>query len=256
MLYRWRHELRLPRSHESLIRGDDQPGHRQRPAAPDSGFSALDAATTGTLYHKCMELLDVEHPQDAGLLIAQAADMLDIEASPALDGLATEFSDILSAFARHDLAGALASARQVRRELDFVLDCPPAIIRGQIDLIYQDPAGVWHIVDYKSDNVQAGPQLAEHARRYELQLLLYANAAGRHLGSRVADATLYFLRPAATCGIPVDDAALGAATHRAASLARDLIASRRGGVFPRRAHEHCTWCPYAGLCESPQGRGP
>jgi ATP-dependent helicase/nuclease subunit A len=249
MLYRWRHELRLPRSHESLIRGDDQPGHRQRSAAPDSGLSALDAATTGTLYHKCMELLDVDHPQDAALLIAQAADMLDIEASPALEVLATEFSAIMSAFARHDLAGALASARQVRRELDFVLDCPPATIRGQIDLIYQDPAGAWHIVDYKSDNVQAGPQLTEHARRYELQLLLYANAAGRHLGGRVADATLYFLRPAATCWIPVDDAALGAATHRAASLAKDLIASRRGGVFQRRAHEHCHWCPYAGLCE-------
>ncbi len=256
MLYRWRHELRLPRKYESLIRGDGQPGHRRRLAAPASGFSALDAATTGTLYHKCMELLDVDHPQDAGSLIAQAADMLDIEASPALDGLATEFSAIMSAFARHDLAGALASARQVRRELDFVLDCPPAIIRGQIDLIYQDPAGAWHIVDYKSDRIGPEEPLAAHARRYELQLLLYANAAGRHLGGRVADATLYFLRPAATCGIPVDAAALGAATHRAASLARDLVASRRGGIFQRRAGEHCTWCPYAGLCESPQGRGP
>jgi len=256
MLYRWRHELCLPRSYESLIRGDDQPGHRQRSAAPDSGLSALDAATTGTLYHKCMELLDVDHPQDAGLLIAQAAEMLDIEASPALDGLATEFSAIMSAFARHDLAGALASARHVRRELDFVLDCPPATIRGQIDLIYQDPAGAWHIVDYKSDNVQAGSRLTEHARRYELQLLLYAHAAGRHLGGRVADATLYFLRPASTCGIPVDDAALGAATHRAASLAKDLIASRRGGVFQRRAHEHCHWCPYAGLCEVARASRP
>jgi ATP-dependent helicase/nuclease subunit A len=249
MLYRWRHELRLPRSYESLIRGSGQSGHRERLAAPASGFSALDAATIGTLYHKCMELLDVEHPQDAGLLIAQAAQMLDIEASPALDGLATEFSAILSAFTRHNLAVELRSARQMRRELDFVLDCPPATIRGQIDLIYQDPAGAWHIVDYKSDNVEAGLRLTEHARRYELQLLLYAHAAGRHLGGRVADATLYFLRTGSTCAIPVDAAALGAATHRAAGLARDLITSRRGGVFQRRAHEHCTWCPYAGLCE-------
>jgi len=249
MLYRWRHELRLPRSCESIFRGAGSPGHGAGPAQTPAGSSALDAATTGTLYHKCMELLDFEHPQNAGLLIAQAADMLDIEASPALDGLAAELSDILSAFARHDLAGALASARQVRRELDFVLDCPPATIRGQIDLIYQDPAGAWHIVDYKSDRVEAGPRLAEHAARYELQLLLYAHAAGRHLAARVADATLYFLRPAATCGIAVSDDAVSAATHQAAGLVRDLIASRRGGVFPRRAREHCTWCPYAGLCK-------
>jgi ATP-dependent helicase/nuclease subunit A len=248
MLYRWRHELRLPRSCESIIRGDSGPARSRHSAAPASGSSSLDAATTGTLYHKCMELLDVEHPQDAGPLIAQAAEILDIEASPALEGLAAEFSDILSAFGRHGLAGALASAGQVRRELDFVLDCPPAIIRGQIDLVYQDPAGAWHVVDYKSDRVEPGPQLAEHAARYELQLLLYAHAAGRHLGTRVADATLYFLRPAATCEIPVDDAALAAATHRAASLAKDLIASRRTGVFRRRESEHCQWCSYAELC--------
>jgi ATP-dependent helicase/nuclease subunit A len=249
MLYRWRHELRLPRSCESILRGAGSPGQGAGAAGTPAGSSSLDAAATGTLYHKCMELLDFEHPQNAALLIAQAADMLDIEASPALDGLTAELSEILWAFARHDLAGALASARQVRRELDFVLDCPPAMIRGQIDLIYQDAAGAWHIVDYKSDRVEAGPQLAEHAARYELQLLLYAHAAGRHLSARVADATLYFLRPAATCGIAVSDDALSAATHRAAGLARDLIASRRGGVFPRHAREHCTWCPYAGLCK-------
>ncbi len=248
MLYRWRHELRLPRSYESLIRGGGRAGQHEPSAPAEAGSSSFDAATTGTLYHKCMELLDVEHPQDAGLLIAQAAGMLDIEASPALDGMAAEFSDILSVFARHDLAGALASARQVRRELDFVLDCSPATIRGQIDLIYQDAAGAWHIVDYKSDRVGPDEPLAEHAKRYELQLLLYANAAGRHLGGRVADATLYFLRTGSTCEIPVDAAALAAATHRAASLATDLIASRRTGVFQRQAHEHCTWCSYAGLC--------
>ncbi len=252
MLYRWRHELRLPRSYESLIRGSGRPGHHDSSPAPApasaADVSALDAATTGTLYHKCMELLDVSHPQDAGVLIAQAADMLDMEPSPALAALAAELADILSAFARHDLAAALASARQVRRELDFVLDCPPATIRGQIDLIYQDPAGAWHIVDYKSDRVGPDEPLADHARRYELQLLLYASAAGRHLGERVADATLYFLRTGSTCEIPVNDASLAAATGRAASLATDLITSRRGGVFQRRTGRHCTWCPYAGLC--------
>ena len=250
MLYRWRHELRLPRGCESLLGVDGRPGRRRPPPAHASGPSALDAAATGTLYHKCMELLDVENPQDAGLLIAQAAEMLDIEPSPALGGLAAEFSEILSAFSRHDLAASLRSARQVRRELDFVLDCPPATIRGQIDLIYQDASGAWHIVDYKSDRVGPDEPLAEHAGRYELQLLLYAHAAGRHLGARVADAALYFLRPAATCGVPVDDSALAAATGRAATLARDLIASRRGGAFQRRAGQHCTWCPYAGLCSN------
>jgi len=253
MLYRWRHELRLPRRYESLMRRGGKEGVRAAPG-PAAQLPALDAATTGTLYHKCMELLDFDHPQDAGPLVGQAAEMLGIEAAPGLEALAAELSEILSAFAGHELWAGLRSATQVLRELDFVLDCPPAIVRGQIDLAYRDQAGTWHIVDYKSDRVEPGPRLARHAARYELQLLLYAQAAGRHLGGGVADAMLYFLRPARTFELRADDAALSAAAERAARLAEGLIASRRSGVFERQARQQCHWCPYSGLCGAAAGQ--
>ena len=252
MLYRWRHELRLPRRYESLMRRGGEQGTRAAPG-PAANLPAFDAATTGTLYHKCMELLDLDHPQDAGPLVRQAAELLDIEAGPGLEALAAELSEILSAFAGHELSAELRSAAEVRRELDFVLHCPPAMVRGQIDLAYMDRAGAWHIVDYKSDRVEPGGQVAEHAAHYELQLLLYAQAAGRHLGGPVADATLYFLRPAWTHEFRVDAAALSATAERAARLAEGLIASRRSGVFERRAREKCAWCPYSGLCGAATG---
>lgn len=252
MLYRWRHELRLPRRYEYLMRLSGAEGTRAEPQ-PAANPSALDAATTGTLYHKCMELLDFDNPQNADVLLRQAADLLDIEAGAGLEALAAELSKMLASLAENELWAELKSATQVRRELDFVLQCPPAIVRGQIDLAYKDQAGMWHIVDYKSDRVEPGPQVAERAAHYELQLLLYAQAAGRHFDGPVADAKLYFLRPARTYEFRADADALSEATHRASNLAQRLIESRRSGVFERLGHEKCARCSYSGLCGTAAG---
>ena len=119
--------------------------------------------------------------------------------------------------------------------------------------------------------------VAGHAERYELQLMLYALAAGRHLagatppndhasrpsrrppsgaslldGLDVAhgprDAVLYFLRPGLTHVWPVTPEAVTAATARLAELGDSLIASRRAGRFARRESEACPSCPYHELC--------
>ncbi|HAU39235.1 MAG TPA: hypothetical protein DCX07_16170, partial [Phycisphaerales bacterium] len=66
MLYRWRHELRIPRNLEG----------RQNADAPRA--DALDAATLGTLYHRCMELLDPAGQQDARSLVAQTVAEMDL----------------------------------------------------------------------------------------------------------------------------------------------------------------------------------
>ena len=238
MLYRWRYELRVPA----------EPAPPAAEGAPRPGGSHLDAATIGTLYHRCMELLDFAAPQDAAALIRQAAGEMELDEHAELATLADELGRAMGRLRRHELWGRLASARQLFRELDFVMDCPPAVLRGQIDLLCQDPDGAWHVVDYKSDRV--GPEAIEaHARGYELQLLVYAAAAGRHLGAPPAGAELYFLRPAATWSFQVTPDALGAVEGRAASLARELISARRGGRFARRQGRWCASCPYGSLCE-------
>jgi ATP-dependent helicase/nuclease subunit A len=50
MLYRWRYELRTPPLVEATSDPEGPSGHR------------LDPATVGTLYHRCLELLDFAHP--------------------------------------------------------------------------------------------------------------------------------------------------------------------------------------------------
>ncbi len=236
MQYRWRYDLRVPT--ESGV-----------PAGGGAPIAALGPATLGTLYHRCMELLDVRQPQAAADLVVQAAVEMDLLEAPGLDAVSREFAAMLAGFEEHELRGQLAGARTDLRELDFEMRVGPALLRGQIDLLFEDAEGAWHIVDYKSDRV--GPEgLAAHAERYELQMLTYALAASRHLGQPPTGAVLYFLRPAAICRIDTSPARLGGAEQRIGDIARRLITARRSGHFRRCEPANCGPCPYTAFCRT------
>jgi len=246
MLYQWRYELRVP---PSAIRPAPPGPDADRAAAPVSPTS-LDPATTGTLLHRCMELLDFGRPQAAAGLIGRAMAEMDLHDTAEADRLADELDCMLRKFRQHPLYAQLAGAGQAFRELDFVLAAGSATLRGQIDLLYQDQAGCWHVVDYKSDRLGAA-DAAEHAGRYELQMLAYALAVSRQMGRGPTDATLYFLRPAETHTFAMTAEALSAADERIAALADRLAAARRTGQFDRHEGPACVSCPFGPLCGVP-----
>ncbi len=249
MLYRWRHELRVPAAFEDApAAGASGRGGEPLGEAPQSGGArGLGAATLGTLFHLCMERLDFAAPQEPRALVRQAAGEMDLPDTADLDAIERQLSRMLDRFREHELWGRLASARRTLRELDFVMDIGPAELRGQIDLLYADEAGGWHVVDYKSDRVDE-QGLAEHAERYELQLLLYAAAAARHLQARPEEAALYFLRPGRAHHFEISAESLSAAESRVSSLAERLIRDRRSGGFGLSRGEQCPTCPYDSLC--------
>ncbi len=236
MLYRWQVELRVPRRFATTR-------HGQAPAA-----DAPDAATLGTLYHRCMELLDFTNPQPAEVLICRAMDEMSVPVTADAKALTSEFRPMQERFCRHELAGQLAKARQCFRELNFAARIGPAVLHGQIDLLFQDAEGSWHIVDYKSDRLEV-KDIASHAQRYELQMLVYAAAAARHLGTCCTDAMLYFLRPASTHCFPICNDTIRQVEQRIAGLANQLRNARRTGFQASRSH-YCAQCPYDALCQS------
>lgn len=244
MLYRWRHELRAP------VRPAAEAG-----AGPDRAES-LDAATLGTLYHRCMELLDFADPQPAGALVSRALAEMELAEVTDPEPLAAELARMIDLLRGGPLWSELSDAPRAYRELDFVLDARPAVLRGQIDLLYRSADGRWHILDYKSDRLHDGETPAGHAARYEVQMLAYADAAGRFLAAgpdddaAVADASLYFLRSGQTHTFELTPAALTAGRERIAALARRLIASRRSGRFERCESGACRFCTYGRLCRN------
>jgi len=238
MLYRWRYELAVP-----------TPAGDSPTAAPHDGIP-LDAATLGTLYHRCMELLDFSDPQPAESLVQQAIWEMDLDETVNIEAPSSELQAMISRFGEHDLCRQLIEAKQTFRELDFTSRVGPLTLRGQIDMLYCDADGRWRVVDYKSDRVSGDDdeKLRGHAGRYELQMLAYAVAAGRHLGEAVADATLYFLRPGRAHTFRLDGNALDAAEERISALGTRLITARRSGAFQRTESAQCDYCPYSSLC--------
>jgi ATP-dependent helicase/nuclease subunit A len=253
MLYRWQHELRVP----SQLLLQPKTSRQER-------TSTLDPATLGTLLHRCLELLDFAHPQPARALVTAAACLLHLEEAANLDAVSQELGTMLDCLRAQPTWAQLASAKATLRELDFAISVArpgsrqvaPAVLRGQIDLLYQDTAGAWHLVDYKSDRLEAetmAKSLEEHARRYELQVLAYAAAAARHIGQPPTEAALYFLRPGLTYTFALTPAILAAAEQRLSGVAEELVAARRSGHFQRRDGRYCSFCPYRSLCDRGEG---
>ena len=158
-----------------------------------------------------------------------------------------EAQQLADVFVNGDLGHRAAASPRVAREWAFIADIDGAIVRGSIDLWFEEN-GDLHLVDYKTDDVTAASAPAR-ALEYAPQLALYAIALERAIGKRPSLAWLHFLRPDAVVQIPLDDATIGAA--------RSLIASLRNAQdelrFDLNEGEHCRTCQfYKSLC--PAGR--
>ncbi|MGC9454005.1 MAG: UvrD-helicase domain-containing protein [Phycisphaerae bacterium] len=231
LLYRRRYELRMP-----------PPDRRAAEAS-----AGPDALTLGTLYHRAMELVDFDRPQPADALIRRAAadTELDDDAEPAT--ITAEFERMLETLRQTALWESLKKADTKLRELDFILELSPAVLRGQIDLLVGFPDRGWEVIDYKSDRV-SDEHLPEHAAGYELQMLCYALAVRACMGEAPSSARLVFLRSGRTYEFDVTDEKLSAAERDISELARRLISARRSGRFEPKQSPACRRCPYARLC--------
>ncbi len=263
-LFHWRYELRVPTEYRGTAAHSGGAGavadapSEQANSEQKRGQACppyIDAATAGTIFHGCMERLDFaqlgqgERADIARQLLAATVSEFELEVD--YGPLVADLSAMLDRLAESELAGQLSGATASLKELPFVLSTPSLDIAGQIDLLLRDAAGAWHIIDYKSDRL-FGDDLADHAKRYELQMLLYLDAARRHLAScgqadTLADATLYFLRTG-QCWRLADRP--GELANRLAVLAESINACRRSGIYPSKRHASCTFCPYGRLCRS------
>ncbi len=164
------------------------------------------ALALGNLIHAVLERADFSQPQ----AVLQRLKKLAGQPSAIGGALLAEeqwaeqvqvAEGMLRKLMQTSLATKIAAAPVVEREIDFLLPMPEAAnahtgqyLRGVIDLLYQDSAGNWHVLDYKTNNV-----FAEHVQRiaadYELQMFVYAEAVQQILGVAPASVSLFFLRP-------------------------------------------------------------
>jgi RecB family exonuclease len=119
----------------------------------------------------------------------------------------------------------------VYREVEFILAWPPGrtngdalYLRGYIDCLYQDSDGRWRLSDYKTNDVTAA-EVPRAAKRYEMQMYVYAMAAERALGEPPTELVLHFMRPGVEHVISWNDAARG----QAVDMVNQAIAAAAAG---------------------------
>lgn len=159
-----------------------------------------------------------------------------------------EARKLVEAFHASDLGRRAARAARVEREFDFLMAVEDVVLRGQIDLWFEE-GGELVLIDYKTDDLKAR-EAAVRAQFYAPQLRLYALALERIVGREPAQAYVYFLRP----GVPVLISLERSLLDDPESLVRDFRQAQSAVNFPLREAARCAHCPYfRGLC--PAGSG-
>ncbi len=168
----------------------------------------LDPRGLGTLVHAVLAQIDFARPEGVQELVERLAP----EHFDSAPGNLGEPIEMIERFLHSPRAAELAAAKEVYRELEFLLawPCeaasgdrasvkvadggPDRFLQGFIDCIYRDDAGRWRLIDFKTNRATA-ENLESVAAGYEMQMLLYALAAERILGAPPAELALCFLRP-------------------------------------------------------------
>ncbi len=170
---------------------------------------------------------------------------LGTEAHRALAGGTTdspEARELSERFAATELGRRAARATRLEREFDFLLAVEDVVLRGQIDLWFEE-SGELVLVDYKTD--RDGPT-GDGAVEYALQLRLYALALKIYAGRLPDRAVLCYLRSGRVREVSLTPADLDAArlaVRRNCATAQDRL------EFPMKVGEQCRRCSFfKGLC--------
>jgi len=210
--------------------------------------AGVDRAALGRAVHLAIERYAPASDLDALLRGALAEELPD--ATPAAATLARAMVErFLASAVGRDTRAALVAGRGVRREVAFharirfpdgepVAGFSALLVRGTVDLWFEDAAGGVRLYDHKTNAPGASlPDAAAFLDRYATQLRLYALATERIVEHDVTSASLLLLDPAwGARGVPVEVAvdvsgdALAATRRLCRAYARALLDDR----FPAR----------------------
>jgi len=154
-------------------------------------------------------------------------------------------------FRKGPLGRRVERALRVEREFDFVMAVDDLVLRGQMDLWFEE-AGQLVIVDYKTDAVSAA-DAQQRSLDYVLQLRLYAVALERIAGRAPDRAYLHFLKPNTVVEVDLSPSLIDSPEQ----VVREFTDAQDRLEFPLREGEHCERCVfYKDLCPATWRRKP
>jgi ATP-dependent exoDNAse (exonuclease V) beta subunit len=149
------------------------------------------------------------------------------------DANSQEHAELAARFTDSVLGRRAAHANRVEREFDFVFALEDVILRGQIDLWFEE-SGELILVDYKTDRDESS------SATYALQLRLYALALERYAGRLPDRAMLYYVRTNREREVSLEAQVL----QEARSAVRKFLDPQERLEFPLRPGRQCRRCAF------------
>jgi len=148
-----------------------------------------------------------------------------------------EARELADRFRQSSLGVRARRSARIEREFDFMLPVEDVILRGQIDLWFEE-GGELVVVDYKTDpDRDAEPS-------YRLQLQVYALAIERYTGKMPNRAFLFWLREGEAQEVGLADSAT-----EVLKAVREFSNAQETLRYPLRPALRCVRCPhYRGAC--------
>ena len=154
-----------------------------------------------------------------------------------------EVLDLVRRFEQSDLGRRSREASQSIREKSLLFAVDGRLIRGQIDLWFDD-GREQVLVDYKTDRLERA-EVEHTAKTYAIQLQLYSLGIEKWRGRKPDRAVLHFLRPDVTFDIDLEAQAM----DRAFQITEEFFEAQSNVAFPLKVGTHCFRCPYfKGVC--------
>ncbi len=206
--------------------------------------TASDPLLLGSIVHHVCEYL--HQPEQLDELLDVAIKQAGLGSGEQGSELKEQALPLLKTYTQSKLFTEAAQAQQSIAELPFLVELDNGFcLEGIMDRVLFNPDGSLTVIDFKTNQVRDG--VARVAKRYQLQLQLYALAIARLFGRPVREAVLYFLRADQRVSCPIDAESLKRAAETAAAMVTQIEAGRSMADFPVH-HSHCFLCGYRTLC--------
>ena len=141
-----------------------------------------------------------------------------------------EAVELACRFENSELGRRAACASRIEREFDFLLPVEDVLVRGQIDLWFEE-SGELILIDYKTDRDESSSDV------YAVQLSLYALALKKYTGRLPDRPALYYLKTDRTVDVPID-------CERALQAVRLFRDAQESAKYPIRPGSQCQRCAF------------
>jgi ATP-dependent helicase/nuclease subunit A len=177
--------------------GQDVPGHIEQV----SRYSAdpVQKRIIGEMVHRVLSQPALPEGNALETMLQNYAWQLGILEERLRDNAVEQAKHDLDKFKTSEIYKEIGLAPEIYRELPFIFRTDKRILHGVLDVLFQREDGSWVIVDYKTSHVPdywtgGKAAIVEHARRYHLQVGVYAAAVRQMLGDVALDVYIHYIR--------------------------------------------------------------